>query len=329
VIETIYIEHAIREHPRVASIRARFPNARVISCEHYGEVFNRGGQNFRLQKQRPALLLARKIGRRVLPVPDGYGLDGAEGYYFSHMLNCLYDCRYCFLQGMFRSAHYVLFVNYEDFLDDISAQCARSNEAQWFFSGYDCDSLALEPVSRFTETFIPAFAQIDNAWLELRTKSTQIRSLLDCTPAPRVVCAFSLNPQTVIDRLEHRTPSLAARLNALRKLQRHGWHIALRFDPLILEDDFRTQYATFFRTVFEGIEGASLHSITLGNFRLPRSHFQRMANLYPDERLFAQNLDDGDGQIAYPHASAEGMLAWCEEQVTALADGVPIYIQST
>ena len=35
------------------------------------------------------------------------------------MLNCLYDCRYCFLQGMYRSANYVLYVNYEDFTKDI------------------------------------------------------------------------------------------------------------------------------------------------------------------------------------------------------------------
>ena len=27
-------------------------------------------------------------------------------WYFSHMLNCLYDCRYCFLQGMSRNHCY-------------------------------------------------------------------------------------------------------------------------------------------------------------------------------------------------------------------------------
>ena len=31
------------------------------------------------------------------------------------MHNCIYDCRYCFLQGMYRSAHYVVFINYEDY----------------------------------------------------------------------------------------------------------------------------------------------------------------------------------------------------------------------
>ena len=31
------------------------------------------------------------------------------------MYNCLFDCRYCFLQGMYNSSNFVIFVNYEDF----------------------------------------------------------------------------------------------------------------------------------------------------------------------------------------------------------------------
>lgn len=35
------------------------------------------------------------------------------------MFNCIYDCRYCFLQGMYSSANYVIFVNFEDFDKEI------------------------------------------------------------------------------------------------------------------------------------------------------------------------------------------------------------------
>jgi spore photoproduct lyase len=328
MIDVIYIEQSVRDHPRARAIVARFPAAQVIDCDHYGEIFNRHNQNFRAQKLRPALLLAEKIGRRILPVPDGYGLDGTDGYYFSHILNCLYDCRYCFLQGLFRSAHYVLFVNYEDFIADISDLCAQSDKPQWFFSGYDCDSLALEPISAFTDVFIAALNTIPNAWLELRSKSTQIRSLLDREPVSRVVCAFSLNPQPVIDRLEHRTPTLDARLAALRKLQQHGWPVALRFDPLILGEHFRRDYAAFFRHVFAQIDVDGVHSITLGSFRAPRAHFRRMADLYPDEKLFAEAFDDRQGQIGYAAATEREMLAWCQQQLAPLAGSVPVYLQS-
>ena len=179
MIEVVYVEHHLREHPRVRSILKRFHRATVIDVEHYGEVFNVKQQDFRVQKQRPALILAAKNNRKVLPSPSGFGVGGDENYYFSHLLNCIYDCRYCFLQGMYRSANYVLFVNYEDFEDEIvSIVRENSSRSPYFFSGYDSDSLALEDVSQFTEHFLPIFEKYEHATLELRTKSVAIRSLL-------------------------------------------------------------------------------------------------------------------------------------------------------
>lgn len=126
MIETIYIEENILQHPRVDDIVARFPQAGIITCGRYGEVFNSKAQNFRLQKQKPALILAEKYKHFALEVHSGYGIGAKRNCYFSHMLYCLYDCRYCFLQGMYQSTNYVLFVNYEAFQDEIRHLCADS-----------------------------------------------------------------------------------------------------------------------------------------------------------------------------------------------------------
>ena len=42
------------------------------------------------------------------------------------MYNCLFDCKYCFLQGMYSSANYVIFVNYEDYYDEIKKISMKS-----------------------------------------------------------------------------------------------------------------------------------------------------------------------------------------------------------
>ena len=106
-------------HPRTLDLLRQFPGASQIPCQRYTEIFNRKAQSFRLQKKKPALILAAKFDNYILPTPPGYGIGANKNYYFSHMLNCIYDCRYCFLQGMYRSAHYVLFVNYDDFISAI------------------------------------------------------------------------------------------------------------------------------------------------------------------------------------------------------------------
>ncbi|MEN8175691.1 MAG: DNA photolyase, partial [Pseudomonadota bacterium] len=203
MIPAIYIERELEDHPRVQAILARQPRTPRILCDSYGEILNRRAQNFRLQKKRPALILARKHAGHVLKAPDGYGVGGQRNFYFSHMLNCLYDCRYCFLQGMYRSAHYVVFVNYEDFLGAMDRH-QQPGTKTWFFSGYDGDSLALEPLTGFVDAMLPFFEVRPDAWLELRTKSTQTRLLENREPIPNCVTAFSFTPDPVSRALEHR-----------------------------------------------------------------------------------------------------------------------------
>lgn len=323
MIDTIYVETEIAEHPRTLEIRARFSRADWIEIERYGEIFNRRNQDFRLQKRNPALILARKHGRLVLPAPDGYGIGGEHNFYFSHMLNCLYDCRYCFLQGMFQSANYLLFVNYEDFEADLRETAARTpDESVHFFSGYDCDSLALESVTGFAKAFIPWIERIPNAWLELRTKSVNTRGLEDREPMPRCIVAFSMTPEPISLALEHGVPPLARRLEAAARLQRRGWPIGLRFDPLVYTPDFKKQYRDLFDQVFAQLDPSAIHSVSYGPFRLPREMFKTMTRLYPEEPLFAGPLHERNAMISYQAELEKMMIDFCDE---ALASRVPAH----
>jgi spore photoproduct lyase len=300
MIDIIYAERDALQYEMAQRILTRFPRAQVIECDLHGEVFNRSAQNFRLQKSRPALILAVKNGEKVLPAPAEYSVGGNRNYYFSHMLNCLYDCRYCFLQGIYRSANYLLFVNFEDFVDSIRRKAARHpQDSVWFFSGYDCDSLAFEPVTRFAEYFIPQFESLPNANLELRTKSTQIRSLLGRSALPNVVIAFSFTTESAGRDLEHKVPDMNRRIEALSALQQRGWPVALRFDPLIYEEHFAREFGSLCRRIFARVDARGIHSITLGSFRLPREFFKRMKKLYPREKLFARFLQDAGGTMGY------------------------------
>lgn len=313
--DTIYIESDLLGHPRAQSVLQRYPHARIIPCDHYGEVFNPKAQSFRLQKNNPALIIARKHNKHVLAAPDGYGIGGDRNYYFSHMLNCVYDCRYCFLQGMYRSAHWVWFINYEDFADEIKQTLTANKQPCWFFSGYDCDSLAYEPTTGFIEYFLPLFAEHQTAHLEIRTKSTQIRSLLNNQPLPNVVVAFSFTPEKIANKLEHGVPAIKKRINAMLKLARAGWQIGLRFDPLIYWRDYKSHYQALFSEIFAKLDDSALHSVSLGAFRLPKPFFDNMVKLYPEEVLFAGNLTDKAKMVSYPEQQEQEIIDFCTNEL--------------
>jgi len=303
VIDTIYIEDEVRNHPKVKAICGRFPKARLIPCARYGEIFNPKAQNFRLQKRRPALILAKKFGRFVLQAPRGYGIGGERNFYFSHMLNCMYDCRYCFLQGMYRSAHFVVFVNFEDFQTAIEEKIKESGgEESYFFSGYDCDSLALDGLTHFVDSFLPFFAGRPRAWVELRTKSVQIQALLKHNPIPNCIVAFSMTPPEIGARLEEKVPPLSKRLEAMKRLEERGWKLGLRFDPLMDHEHWKEAYQELFQEVFRKIRISSLHSVSLGPFRLPKAVYENMYRLYPDEPLLSGPLGEREGMVSYGRA---------------------------
>ncbi|MCB1755346.1 MAG: DNA photolyase [Gammaproteobacteria bacterium] len=325
MIDTIYIEEAAAEFAKTDQILARFPRARKITVRRYGEIFNPKAQNFRLQKNNPALILAVKHDGFVLPAPAHYGIGGEHNYYFSHMMNCVYDCRYCFLQGMYQSANYVVFVNFEDFFSAIGEQqglLGESRQNGWFFSGYDCDSLALEPVTQFIHDALDEFAKLPDARLELRTKSTQIRPLLKREAMANCVVAFSLSPAEIVAALEHKTASLEKRVQAAKTLGERGWPIGLRFDPIIGTENFQAVYRRFFDFVFSELPESFIHSVSLGPFRLPKPFYKKMLQLYPEEPMFAADMQAHDNLVSYETQAEQQMLAFCRERILqSIPDG--------
>jgi len=312
LFSAVYIEEEIAHHPFVQGILQQYPDLPRIPCSRYTEVFNRKSQNFRLQKKRPALILAKKFKNFVLMTPEGYTIGGKYNYYFSHMMNCIYDCRYCFLQGMYRSANYVVFVNQEDFLNEIQDTLdVHPDEKVHFFSGYDCDSLALENVTGFLENTLPFFASHPQAVLEIRTKSNHTQFLLRRDPLPNCVVAYTLTPREIGKRLEHKTPPLKQRIKALKALQERGWPIGLRFDPLILCENYEQVYKAFFNEVFSELN--EVHSVTLGSFRVPKPLFKNMERIYPDEPLFIENLTENRGMVSYPQENLNALEGFCKE----------------
>ena len=323
MVDIVYVEKDIAQHPISLNILQRYKRATVVTIDKYSEVFNPANQNFRVQKRNPAMILARKGGVKIMSAPEEYEIGGDQNFYFSHMLNCVYDCQYCFLQGMYRSANYLLFVNYEEFANDLRSHVANNDSKNpWYFSGYDCDSLALEPMTGFANYFLAVFAESEmaKATLELRTKSTQIRSLErhaeQYGAAKNVIIAFSLNPDEVIQSVEALTPSLDKRLTAITKLQSQGWKVGLRFDPIVWHDSFEESYRGFFKKVFSQVNASQLDSITLGAVRLPKTFYKTMLKQMPNEWLFKAGVQiNSENMASYQPSIEKQMLNFCSKEI--------------
>ena len=313
MIETIYVERAIKNHPRTKKILKKFKKSRIISIYKYGEIFNKRNQNFRIQKANPSLILAHKKDSFVLPAPEGFGIGASKNFYFSHMYNCIYDCRYCFLQGMYSSANYVIFVNFEDFDIAIKKTIEKNIGSKvTFFSGYDCDSLAFENVTGFAEhilSFLSLHPQIE---IEFRTKSAQKEPFLSMKPIQNVILAYSLMPELMSKALDNKAPSISKRINVISELSSRGWKIGLRFDPLIHGKNWKELYQDLLDNIYQSISIENLHSVSFGSLRFPKRMFKDIFKLYPKEPLFAGPLSLNKKMISYDIEIEEEMTSFCK-----------------
>ncbi|MBD23365.1 MAG: DNA photolyase [Alphaproteobacteria bacterium] len=282
----VYVEKEIINSVNTNNILDRIKYNKIIICEKYSEVFNPKNQNFRIQKKNPSLILAQKKKKIVFKTPSEFTIGFEQNYYFSHMLNCVYDCKYCFLQGMFNSANYLIFVNYEDFFNEISKTIKKNhNKKICFFSGYDCDSLALENITNFASNFINFFKNYNNAFLEIRTKSINIKQLINIKPIKNVIVAYSINPQKIIKEFEQKTPNFDSRLNSLKKIQDNGWNIGLRFDPIFITEKNKKDYFKFLEKIFTNLKCSLIHSITIGKFRMSEKFLKKIIKIRPEDTL--------------------------------------------
>ena len=326
MIETVYVEKKIKEHPRTKFILSKFKKATIIDIDRYGEIFNKRNQNFRIQKKNPDLILAFKNDGYVLSTPEGFGIGSSKNYYFSHMYNCIYDCRYCFLQGMYSSANYVIFVNFEDFDKEIEEviQDNKDNKTT-FFSGYDCDSLALETLTGFAKHITTLFTKYPDVDIEFRTKSVQTEPFTSIEPLKNVIVAYSLLPDLMSKALDNKTPSTLKRINAMSHLAAKGWKIGLRFDPLIHGKNWKKLYKELLDKIYNTIPLHSIHSVSFGPLRFPKEMFKNVFKLYPDTPLFSGPLSQHNGVVSYDLGIEEEMTTFCSDFTKKYIDGSQIF----
>ncbi len=289
----IYAERRALDYPLAQEIIRRLDGAILVPVDNYKSVFNRRRQNPRVQERSKKLILA------VKRPPFLYDLSlNCQTFGFPRsccttpMVNCLYDCDYCYLRGKTDTANIVLFVNVEDFFQATSEPLlgwSRGHEPLQVNLSYDTDLLAFEKWSGLCARWIEHTRSTPGLVAELRTKSAAYRRIRHLSPSERFVLAWSLSPDALARRFDRNAPTLAKRLKAARQAAEGGWPLRLCFDPVLPVDNWRALYAELFEQVFRSIDGEAVQAVGAGLFRMGGSYFGKLRKQRPDCDLFYMN----------------------------------------
>lgn len=315
----IYIEETIQDHPFTKRMLARFPNAIRIKISHYKDIFNRSGQNYMEQKLYRSLILAKTPATSIYPggvVCQSFGNE--HFYYTSSVMNCIYDCEYCYLQGMYPSANIVVFVDLESVFAKVDELLKQ--HPVYLCISYDTDLLALDGLLGFLSQWHDFAKKRPSLTLEVRTKSANISALKKLLPLPNLIFAWTLSPQPVITACEHATPSLKARINAIQTAISNGHPVRLCFDPLIYHSNASEVYTTFLHEVFAQICADSVKDVSVGTFRISKEYLKQMRRNRPQSAVVQYPYVVSDGYYHYStsisHELTDRVLSTLKQYVT-------------
>jgi spore photoproduct lyase len=181
---------------------------------------------------------------------------------------CPMDCRYCALQAYFNRPVLELFVNVEDLFSDLTQYLNQSGDTfQRLCTGEFTDSLALDDLTGLAPRLAEFFASVQDASLEIKTKTDAIDPLLDIDPKGRVITAFSMNALGITRQDELRAASLQKRLDAALRAQKKGYLSAFHFDPIIPVQGWYEEYGSTINSIFHTVDSSRIAWISLGVLR--------------------------------------------------------------
>lgn len=313
----IYVEKEAFEYEITKEIIGRYKNAKIVEINHYKDVFNRSRQNYVLQHVSQKLILAVQHGNSIFkgaPVCQNFGNDNF--YYASVMRNCIFDCEYCYLKGMYPSGNMVLYVNLEDTFKEVEE--ILKEHPMYICVSYDTDLLAVEALTGYVKKWIDFVDEHENLTIEVRTKSGGLEHWDKLKASERVIFAFTMSPEEVVFKYEHGTASLESRIKSAAIAQEKGFSVRLCFDPMLYIRDWKRVYEKMIADVEEALDMDKIWDVSVGSFRVSQDYLKKMRKNEPCSTIVQFPYQNTDGYYHYPDEllqEMEGFLDSCLSKI--------------
>ena len=163
----------------------------------------------------------------------------------------------------------VVYANSDDLLSELELILNQQPEKHLRIgTGELADSLALDHLTSYSIPLVEFFAHQEKGILEFKTKSNCVENILSLDHQSKTVVSWSISPQTIQQREEHKTSTLNERLKAAEQCVQAGYPIAFHLDPLIFYLNWETDYSALIQEIFDGSHANFLNAEGLFKFSL-------------------------------------------------------------
>jgi spore photoproduct lyase len=179
-------------------------------------------------------------------------------------------------------------------------------------SGQSSDSLLLGNSSRVLTTQLDFARRNPNVILEFKTKSKNVRHLLETDVPPNVFVSWSVNPQSIIENEEHFTALLNDRLVAARSVADRGILVGFHFHPMVHYRGWENDYETLIRKVLAMFSSEEVALVSFGTLTFIKSAIKNLRLKGLSSKVLQIPLEETAGKLSYPQQVKEELFqtAW-------------------
>jgi spore photoproduct lyase len=229
-----------------------------------------------------------------------YTLDAVE--------SCGFDCSYCSIQTFYNENKIVFDKNFKNKLKNLTLD---KNRIYHIGTGQSSDSLMWGNKEGILEALFEFANQNSNVVLELKTKSNNIKFLLENDIPKNIITTWSLNPQIIIDKEEHLTATLDERIQAAKQIEQKGNLVGFHFHPIIAYQGYLQDYEAIYKSLITQFNPKFVALVSMGTLTFIKSVLKKLQKRDLKTKVTQIPLRDVNHKKTYDYETKLEMFRHC------------------
>ncbi len=211
--------------------------------------------------------------------------------------SCGFDCSYCSIQSFYNQNQVIFDKNFKDKLKNIKLD---PNKRYHIGTGQSSDSLMWGNKEGILEALFDFARKNQNVILELKTKSNNIKYLLENEVPKNIIATWSLNTPTIIENEEHLSAKLDERINAAKKVAKKGVKVGFHFHPIVHYENYLEEYKEIFKRVQDEFSCDEVAMISFGTLTYIKPVLKQIRERNFKSKIYQMPLVEVEGKYSYP-----------------------------
>lgn len=275
VPENIYYEDGIQNYELGKELLEKYKNIPKKIIDNHNSIEEmRKKENSEFVKMKRNLIIGTRKTHKYTP---NYKVSDFLVPYTSS--GCTASCMYCYLVCNYNKCSYLrLFVNREQMLDKIIKTANEAERDYVFEIGSNSDLILENTITNNLVWTIENFKTSKKGKLTFPTKFDMVNSILNLDHQGKIIIRISVNPEEIINKVEFGTSRLNGRIEAINKLVEAGYEVGILVAPIILVDDWKTQYTELFKRLSKSLTEKTKKQVFFEFIFMTYSYIHKMIN---------------------------------------------------